>query len=91
MVARELPFSAGTAQRLVSVASDTRISNAAHGPFLPASWRSPLAGVLPAFPPVRPGHTGRFFRDSALIRSGYMVATQVPETKKASVSAGLTL
>lgn len=38
MIEAELPFSASTAQRLMIVADDQRLSNAAHVPFLPPSW-----------------------------------------------------
>lgn len=40
MVGRDLPFSAGTAQRLMRIALDPRLSDAAHGPLLPPSWRT---------------------------------------------------
>jgi N6-adenosine-specific RNA methylase IME4 len=40
MIERDLPFGAGTAQRLMRIAADARIANAAHGPFLPPSWRT---------------------------------------------------
>ena len=36
----DLPFSANTAQRLMSVASDGRLANPAHGQLLPSSWRT---------------------------------------------------
>jgi hypothetical protein len=38
MIRAELPFSTGTAQRLMRVAEDRVLSNAAHAPHLPASW-----------------------------------------------------
>lgn len=38
MIARELPFSASTARRLMSIAEDKRLSNRAHAHVLPASW-----------------------------------------------------
>ena len=40
MIESALPFSANTAQRLMAVASDSRLSNPAHGQHLPASWRT---------------------------------------------------
>jgi N6-adenosine-specific RNA methylase IME4 len=40
MVEKSLPFGKRTAQRLMAVASDPRIINAAHGSHLPASWRT---------------------------------------------------
>ena len=40
MVHRSLPFVASTAQRLMAIASDPRISNAAHVQYLPPSWGS---------------------------------------------------
>lgn len=38
MCSRELPFSESTAQRLMAIARDPRISNPAHVQLLPASW-----------------------------------------------------
>ena len=38
MIENALPFSAGTAQRLMKIASDPRLANPAHVPHLPASW-----------------------------------------------------
>lgn len=38
MVDTELPFGARTAQRLMQIAADTRLSNATHVSHLPASW-----------------------------------------------------
>jgi N6-adenosine-specific RNA methylase IME4 len=38
MIETSLPFSASTAQRLMAIASDARLSNAAHVQHLPASW-----------------------------------------------------
>lgn len=40
MIEKRLPFGAETAQRLMKIARDKRITNPAHGPHLPASWRS---------------------------------------------------
>ena len=41
MVAGALPFNARTAQRLMAVAGDLRLSNTTHGSLsLPASWRT---------------------------------------------------
>jgi N6-adenosine-specific RNA methylase IME4 len=40
MIEQKLPFKARTAQRLMAVASDERLSNATHGPHLPPSWRT---------------------------------------------------
>lgn len=40
MVDNDLPFSASTAQRLMAIAADDRLANAAHGQHLPASWRT---------------------------------------------------
>jgi hypothetical protein len=40
MIEGSLPFGAGTAQRLMKIAADSRLSNAAHGPHLPQSWRT---------------------------------------------------
>lgn len=38
MIRAELPFGPSTAQRLMQVAEDRVLSNAAHAPLLPASW-----------------------------------------------------
>jgi hypothetical protein len=38
MIERDLPFSASTAQRLMAIAGDARLSNPAHVQHLPASW-----------------------------------------------------
>jgi N6-adenosine-specific RNA methylase IME4 len=38
MIGNSLPFSASTAQRLMAIASDMRLSNPAHVQLLPASW-----------------------------------------------------
>jgi hypothetical protein len=38
MIERDLPFTASTAQRLMKVASDRKLSNAAHVRLLPAAW-----------------------------------------------------
>src|SRR5208337_2429769 len=38
MVESSLPFGASTAQRLMAIAADTRLSNAAHVQHLPLSW-----------------------------------------------------
>jgi N6-adenosine-specific RNA methylase IME4 len=38
MIESDLPFRAGTAQRLMKIAADRRITNAAHAPHLPPSW-----------------------------------------------------
>jgi hypothetical protein len=38
MIRAELPFGPGTAQRLMQIAEDRVLSNAAHAPHLPASW-----------------------------------------------------
>ena len=38
MIESNLPFSASTAQRLMAIASDARLSNPAHVQLLPASW-----------------------------------------------------
>jgi Protein of unknown function (DUF3102) len=38
MIRTELPFGPGTAQRLMQIAEDRVLSNAAHAPLLPASW-----------------------------------------------------
>jgi len=35
-----LPFKERTAQRLMKIARDSRLTNPAHGPFLPPSWRT---------------------------------------------------
>jgi hypothetical protein len=35
-----LPFKARTAQRLMKIAKDTRLTNPAHGPHLPPCWRT---------------------------------------------------
>lgn len=40
MVASELPFGKRTAQRLMKVAADPRLTKATHGSLLPASWRT---------------------------------------------------
>lgn len=40
MIAEDLPFGSGTAQRLMRIAGDPRLSNTAHGPLLPPSWRT---------------------------------------------------
>ena len=40
MIENDLPFSRGTAERLMLVASDRRLRKAAHGPHLPTSWRT---------------------------------------------------
>ena len=42
----ELPLKACTAQRLMKIASDTRLTNPAHGPHLPPSWRTLYALTL---------------------------------------------
>lgn len=39
MVESELPFGQRTAQRLMAMAGDERITNATHGSHLPPSWR----------------------------------------------------
>ena len=38
MIERELPFGPSTAQRLMMIAEDARLTNAAHAQFLPSSW-----------------------------------------------------
>jgi hypothetical protein len=38
MVKRDLPFAPGTAQRLMAIASDERLTNPAHAPLLPPAW-----------------------------------------------------
>ena len=38
MIASQLPFRANTAQRLMAIVADERLSNAAHAPLLPSSW-----------------------------------------------------
>jgi hypothetical protein len=38
MIEADLPFKANTAQRLMAIAADERISNAAHAPLLPPVW-----------------------------------------------------
>jgi hypothetical protein len=38
MIRAELPFGPNTAQRLMQIAEDPVLSNAAHAPLLPASW-----------------------------------------------------
>lgn len=38
MIATELPFGRGTAERLMSISSDERFQDAAHVPHLPPSW-----------------------------------------------------
>lgn len=40
MIDKELPFGSHTAQRLMSIARDTRLANPAHGAVLPNSWRT---------------------------------------------------
>jgi hypothetical protein len=40
MIERDLPFGPSTAQRLMKIAADERLTNTAHGPFLPPSWRT---------------------------------------------------
>jgi hypothetical protein len=40
MIKNDLPFAARTAQRLMKIAADPKISNAAHGSLLPDSWRT---------------------------------------------------
>jgi protein gp37 len=40
MIENDLPFKPSTAQRLMKIAADERLSNAAHGQFLPPSWRT---------------------------------------------------
>ena len=38
MLAKDLPFKANTAQRLMKIAADERITNTAHAPLLPPMW-----------------------------------------------------
>jgi hypothetical protein len=38
MIKHDLPFKAATAQRLMKIAADPKIANAAHAQLLPASW-----------------------------------------------------
>lgn len=40
MIENELPFGSHTAQRLMRIARDPRLTNPAHGEFLPSSWRT---------------------------------------------------
>lgn len=40
MIEHDLPFTASKAQRLMKIASDPRLSKAAHGLHLPDSWRT---------------------------------------------------
>ena len=40
MVNKELPFGPSTAQRLMKIGRDRRLTNPAHGPLLPPSWRT---------------------------------------------------
>lgn len=40
MIDKELPFGSHTAQRLMTIARDQRLLNAAHGAVLPNSWRT---------------------------------------------------
>jgi N6-adenosine-specific RNA methylase IME4 len=40
MIETALPFSAGTAERLMAIAADSRLTNSAHGPILPPHWRT---------------------------------------------------
>jgi hypothetical protein len=40
LIKSDLPFTASTAQRLMKIAADPRLADAAHGQLLPAAWRS---------------------------------------------------
>ncbi len=40
MCETKLPFKIGTAQRLMLIAADQRLRNAALGPYLPPHWRA---------------------------------------------------
>ena len=40
MIEQELPFKARTAQMLMAVARDERLTNAHHGSLLPPSWKT---------------------------------------------------
>lgn len=40
LVKEKLPFDKGTAQRLIAISNNDNLRNAAHGPHLPASWRT---------------------------------------------------
>jgi hypothetical protein len=40
MIEVDLPFKASIAQRLMKIAADERLVDAAHGPHLPPHWRT---------------------------------------------------
>ncbi len=40
MIKNDLPFGEDTAERLIKIARDPRLSNSAHGRILPPSWRT---------------------------------------------------
>jgi hypothetical protein len=40
MVKRDLPFTPSTAQRLMKIGTDPRLTNTAHGQHLPKAWRT---------------------------------------------------
>jgi hypothetical protein len=40
MIKNDLPFGEDTAERLIKIAHDPRLSNSAHGRILPPSWRT---------------------------------------------------